>query len=112
VLSAGILISLMAPPLAFLGGFYAAFAGVACWGAGMGAMDAMLRAGISRVVSMNKRGRAFGAFNAVFGVMWFAGSWTMGALYEHSLAALVGLAIAAQLSAATVFFSLRHKIRA
>jgi predicted MFS family arabinose efflux permease len=117
VLSAGILISLMAPPLSFLGGsfFYtkaAAFAGVACWGAGMGAMDAMLRAGISRVVSMNKRGRAFGAFNAVFGVMWFAGSWTMGALYEHSLAALVALAIAAQLSAAAVFFSLRHKIRA
>jgi MFS family permease len=111
VLSAGILISLMAPPLAFLGGNYAAFAGVACWGAGMGVMDAILRAGISRVVSMNKRGRAFGAFNAVYGVMWFAGSWTMGVLYEHSVAALVGLAVVAQLSAAAVFFSLRDKIR-
>jgi len=116
VLSAGILISMLAAPLAFLGGTLvyakaAAFGGVACWGAGMGAMDAMLRAGISRVVSMNKRGRAFGAFNAVYGMMWFAGSWTMGLLYEHSLAALVWLAVVAQLSAAAVFFSLRDSIR-
>jgi predicted MFS family arabinose efflux permease len=112
VLSAGILISLAAPPLAFLGGPRAAFAGVACWGAGMGAMDAMLRAGIATVVSMNKRGRAFGWFNAVYGVMWFAGSWAMGLLYERSILALVGLAVAAQLSSAAVFFSLRRKIRA
>lgn len=111
VLSAGILISLLAPPLVFLGRRHAAFAGVACWGAGMGAMDAMLRAGIARVVSMNKRGRAFGAFNAVYGVMWFAGSWAMGLLYEHSIAALVALAVVAQLSAAVGFFSLRREIR-
>ena len=110
VLSAGILISMLAAPLAFMGGLREALGGVACWGAGMGAMDAMLRAGISRVVTMNKRGRAFGAFNAVYGVMWFAGSWAMGLLYEHSIAALVGLAVVAHLSSAAVFFSLRTKI--
>ena len=106
VLVAGILVSLLAPPLAFLGGFKAALAGVVCWGTGMGAMDAILRAGISKVVSMNKRGRAFGIFNAVYGVAWFAGSWTMGLLYDTSVGALVTLAVAAQLSSAAVFFSL------
>lgn len=111
VLAAGILISLLAPPFAFLGGFNAALAGVVCWGTGMGAMDAILRAGISKVVSMNKRGRAFGIFNAVYGVAWFAGSWTMGVLYDTSVGALVALAVAAQLSAAAVFFSLRREIR-
>ena len=38
---------------------------------------------------MNKRGGAFGAFNGVYGVMWFAGSVVMGLLYSHSLVALV-----------------------
>ena len=34
---------------------------------------------------MNKRGSAFGAFNGVYGVAWFAGSAVMGLLYDHSL---------------------------
>jgi hypothetical protein len=44
----------------------------------LGAQDATLRSGISQVVSMNKRGTAFGAFNAAYGVLWFLGSVTMG----------------------------------
>jgi hypothetical protein len=78
----------------------------------MGAQDATLRSGIARVVSMNKRGTAFGAFNAVFGVMWFAGSAAMGLLYEHSLVALVALGVAAQALAAGMFFSLRSRLAA
>ena len=34
---------------------------------------------------MNKRGTAFGAFNAAYGVLWFLGSVTMGVLYELPL---------------------------
>jgi hypothetical protein len=78
MLSAGTLISLAGLPLGFLGGPQAAIAGVACWAIGMGAQDACLRSGIAQVVSMNKRGSAFGAFNGVFGVAWFLGSVTMG----------------------------------
>src|ERR1039458_7918607 len=80
VLSYGILISLLALPLGFLGGTAAAVASVACWATGMGAQDACLRSGIAQVVSMNKRGSAFGAFNGVYGIMWFLGSATMGLL--------------------------------
>ena len=94
VLAFGILISLLALPLGFLGGPAAAIAGVACWAAGLGAQDATLRAGIAQVVSMNKRGSAFGAFNGVYGVAWFLGSAAMGLLYDHSLIALVVFGVA------------------
>jgi MFS family permease len=107
ILSFGILISLVGLPLGFLGGSTAAVASVACWAIGMGAQDATLRSGIAQVVSMNKRGSAFGAFNGVYGVMWFLGSATMGLLYGHSLMALVVFGMVAQLAAAILFFRLR-----
>jgi MFS family permease len=106
-MSAGILISLAGLPLGFLGGQAAAIAAVACWAVGMGAQDACLRSGIAQVVSMNKRGSAFGAFNGVFGIAWFLGSVTMGQLYGHSLMALVAFGATAQLIAAAMFFRLR-----
>ena len=77
---------------------------VACWATGMGAQDATLRSGISQVVSMNKRGTAFGAFNGAYGVLWFLGSVTMGLLYDHSLLALVIFGMVVQLIAAVMFF--------
>jgi MFS family permease len=110
VLVVGIVLSLAALPLAFLGGANEAMLSVVCWGLGMGAQDATLRSGIARVVSMNKRGTAFGTFNAVFGVAWFMGSAAMGLLYEQSLLFLVAFGVAAQLVAAAVFFSVRHRL--
>jgi hypothetical protein len=108
----GILISLMALPLGFLGGSAGAIASVACWATGLGAQDACLRSGIATVVSMNKRGGAFGAFNGVYGVMWFLGSITMGLLYSRSLVALVLFGMVAQLGAAVMFFRLRGMLTA
>jgi MFS family permease len=109
VLSFGILISLLALPLGFLGAFPGAVASMAFWGAGMGVQDATLRSGIAQVVSMNKRGGAFGAFNAVYGVMWFAGSTLMGFLYDRSVLALVGFGMGSQVLAAGAFFWLRTR---
>ena len=107
----GILISSLALPFGFLGGAAGAVAAVACWATGLGAQDACLRSGIATVVSMNKRGGAFGAFNGVYGVMWFLGSLVMGALYSRSLPALVWFGVALQLGAAVMFFQLRHALR-
>jgi MFS family permease len=106
----GILVSLLALPFGFLGGASGVYISVACWATGMGAQDATLRSGISQVVSMNKRGSAFGAFNLAYGVLWFLGSLTMGVLYDYSLFALVVFGIAAQLIAATLFVWLRRPL--
>lgn len=103
----GIFISMLSLPFGFLGGAVGAIASVACWATGLGAQDACLRAGIATVISMNKRGSAFGAFNGVYGVMWFLGSAVMGLLYSRSLGALVMFGIVAQLAAAFMFFRLR-----
>lgn len=111
-LAAGILVSLFALPLGFLGGHAAVFASIGCWATGLGAQDASLRGGIAQVVSMNKRGGAFGAFNGVYGVMWFAGSAVMGLLYDHSLIALVIFGITAQLIAAGMFVWLKRPLAA
>jgi MFS family permease len=111
-LAAGILVSLLALPLGFLGGHAAVFASVGCWATGLGAQDASLRGGIAQVVSMNKRGGAFGAFNGVYGVAWFAGSAVMGLLYDHSLIALVAFGVAAQLVAAGMFVWLKRPLAA
>ena len=108
VLAVGIIFSAIALPLGFLGGFTAAIAGVACWAAGLGAQDATLRSGIARIVSMDKRGAAFGSFNGVFGISWFLGSAAMGVLYDHSVVALVTFGMAMQAVAAVIFLVL-HK---
>jgi MFS family permease len=106
----GILVSLLALPFGFLDGPGGVYISVACWATGLGAQDATLRSGISQVVSMNKRGTAFGAFNAAYGVLWFLGSVTMGLLYDFSLLALVVFGMIAQVAAAMMFFWLRKPL--
>src|SRR5262249_31011520 len=111
VLVFGILATMFALPLGFLGGPATAAAAVMCWAAGLGVQDATLRAGIAQVVSMNKRGHAFGAFNGVFGVMWFVGSSIMGLLYSaHMLVAIVVFGLAFQVAAAVTFAWLRRPL--
>lgn len=112
VLAWGILISMLSLPLGFLGDATAATIGVCCWALGLGVQDASLRSGIAQLVSMNKRGNAFGTFNAVYGIMWFAGSATMGLLYDHWIVALVIFGLVAQITAAGMFFWLRKPLGA
>jgi MFS-type transporter involved in bile tolerance (Atg22 family) len=110
IISVGIIVSLLALPFGFLDGTAGVYISVACWATGLGAQDATLRSGISQVVSMNKRGTAFGAFNAAYGVLWFLGSVTMGVLYDFSLVALVVFGICAQVVAAVLFIWLRRPL--
>jgi hypothetical protein len=61
---------------------------------------------------MNKRGFAFGAFNGVFGVMWFLGSVTMGFLYERAIIARVAFGAIVQMVAGALFLRLRKALAA
>ena len=109
----GVVLAAASLPLCFLGGFSMALAGMVAWGAGMGAIDAVLRAGISKLVSMNKRGAAFGVFNAAYGAAWFVGSVIMGRLYDGVGAlALVIFGVAAQAVSILVFVWFRRRTEA
>jgi MFS family permease len=110
VLVVGVFVTMLALPLGFLGGQIGGVLAVACWAGGLGVQDATLRAGIAQAVSMNKRGTAFGAFNGVFGVMWFLGSVVMGLLYDRSLVALVVFGLVFQVAAAFLFAWLRRPL--
>jgi len=99
VLLPAILIAAAAAPLVFLGSTWLAIAGAVCWGVALGVETSALNAGVARLVSDRGRANAFGIFSAVFGIAWFAGSAALGALYDVSLTALVGVSVAAELAA-------------
>jgi MFS-type transporter involved in bile tolerance (Atg22 family) len=105
----GVLLSAASSPLVFFGSFYPALAGMALWGAGMGAQQTPLRAIIANLVPASRRGTAYGIFNTVFGVLWFAGSAAIGILYGRSLAAAVAFAVIAQLAAIPLLLFVRRR---
>jgi len=98
-------ISAFFAPLAFLvRAPLAAVAGVLLWGIGLGAQESILKAAVTTIVPKEKRGTAFGIFNAGFGAFWFLGSWAMGILYGISRPALAAFSLAAQLVSIPFFF--------
>ena len=90
-------ISAFFAPFAFSGSINLAIIGIALWGIGMGAQESILKAVIADMVMPERRGSAYGIFNAGYGLFWFAGSALMGILYDFSVPLLVGFSVAAQL---------------
>ena len=109
VLVTGVLLAAASNPLVFFGSFYAALAGMALWGAGMGALQSTLRARIADLVPTARRGSAYGIFNTAYGVLWFAGSSAIGILYGWSLAAAVAFAMIAQVAAIPMLLIARRR---
>ncbi|MGB6976746.1 MAG: MFS transporter [Gammaproteobacteria bacterium] len=73
--------------------------GIILWSVGMGAHDSLMRAVIANLIPINKRGSAYGIFNAVYGISLFLGNVIIGALYDVSIASLIVYSIFAQLVA-------------
>jgi MFS family permease len=86
-------------PLVFLGGMWAALAGAALWGLGMGVHESIIPAAVAPMVAPGRRASAYGLFTGVYGSSWMAGSVVIGALYGVSPGAVVAFAVAAQLAA-------------
>jgi predicted MFS family arabinose efflux permease len=93
------IISALAAPLAFLGGFWGALAGTALWGLGMGVHESIMPAAVAPMAPAQRRASAYGLFTACYGISWFLGSALMGLLYDTSLSALIVFSVAAELAA-------------
>jgi MFS family permease len=102
-------LSAAAAPLVFLGGFAAAVLGMAFWGVGTGAQESVMRATVSQLAPHGRRATAFGIFNAVYGMAWFAGSVVLGVLYDLSMVAVAVVSMALQAAALPVLFWLRGR---
>jgi MFS family permease len=105
-------LALFFAPLVFLANSpVAAIVGVLLWGIGMGAQESILKSAVTTIVTKERRGTAFGIFNAGFGACWFLGSWLMGILYDKSLLALVILSMISQLASLPFFFKTRGLLK-
>ena len=104
-----VLLSSFFAPMVFLGGFNWAIAGMILWGIGMGAQESILKAEIADMIPPEKRGTAFGTFNTVYGLFWFAGSTLMGYLYDFSVTSLIIFSVVTQLFAVLILSYLIHK---
>ena len=98
-------------PLVFLGGFSLVVAGMVCWGIGMGAQESIMRAAIADLVPSNRRGTAYGLFNAGYGLSWFLGSALIGILFDVSVGWLVAFSITAQLAAVPILLLTGRTLR-
>jgi MFS family permease len=99
-------------PLVFLGGFWAALAGAAVWGLGMGVHESIIPAAVAPMVPASRRASAFGLFTAGYGVAWFVGSVAIGALYDFSLPLPVAFCVIIDLAAVPAFVAVRRLLAA
>ena len=112
ILIAATIISSLFAPLVFLGDFYAAIFGIILWGVGMGAQESIMRAAIANMIPANKRGSAYGIFNAGYGLSWFLGSALIGIFYDISLPALIAFSVVTQLASIPFFMKAKTVVKA
>lgn len=91
-------------PLLFSGNLVAAVIGVMIWGIALGAQELILRAAVAQLAPAERRGAAYGLFNAGFGLSWFAGSAALGVLYDISLPGLIVVAVGLNLAAVAILW--------
>lgn len=97
-------------PFVFLGNFYLAMLGIMLWSIGIGAHESLMRAIIANMIEPRKRASAYGVFNAGFGTFWFAGSVTIGFLYDFSVLAVVIFSVVIQLFAIPLLIWIKTRI--
>lgn len=104
------LISVLFAPLVFLGGFWPAFVGTALWGLGMGVHESIVPAAVAPMVPIARRASAYGLFTAGYGLFWFLGSALIGTVYDHSVAATVGVCVVLELAAIPFFIAAQARL--
>ncbi len=77
--------------------------GMIIFGGVLGVHETIMRAAIADLTPMNKRGLAYGIFNAIYGLSWFLGGTILGFLYELSLHYLILFVLIMEILSLMVF---------
>ncbi|MFA5094463.1 MAG: MFS transporter [Candidatus Omnitrophota bacterium] len=104
------LLSIFIPFFAFSVNFTLALISAVIWGIVMGIHETIMKSAIADLTPMKKRGTGYGIFNTAYGLAMFAGSALMGVLYDHSIAALVVIAVVLQIAALPLFFLVKKEV--
>lgn len=99
-------LSAVVPLLSFTTNPALVWSGAIVWGAAMGIHESTLRAAVADLVPAAHRGTGYGVFTAVYGLAWLAGSTLIGALYGHSVTAVVVFTLVTQAVALMLFVPL------
>jgi MFS family permease len=102
------LLTLPIPFLAFSHSYSLVLIGMALWGVVMGIQETIMRAAIADLTPIERRGFAYGIFNAVYGAGWGLGGVVMGLLYGHSISYLILFAVVMELISVPLFLSVRR----
>jgi MFS family permease len=95
-------------PFAFSSSLPLVLVGLALWGIGLSAEESIFKAALTELIPPDRRAYGFGLYATVFGLFWFAGSATMGLLYDQAIAWLVIFSVTVQLVALPVFVLARR----
>ena len=87
------------PPLALTERLGTVIVGVVVWGMAVGVQDSTVKALVAELVPRDRRATAYGVFAAVQGTGALVGGVGAGALYEQSIALLIGVTAVVQLVA-------------
>jgi predicted MFS family arabinose efflux permease len=68
----------------------------------------VMRAAIAPFAPAEKRGTAYGVFNAAYGLAWFAGSSLLGLLYGWSLEAVAVASASLQASGLVILWGIQR----
>jgi MFS family permease len=83
--------------------------GAIVWGTAMGIHESTLRAAVTDLVPVHRRGAGFGNFTAVYGLAWLLGAATIGVLYEHGIRSVQIFVVATQILALALLIPLLRK---
>ncbi|MGH2406540.1 MAG: MFS transporter [Candidatus Limnocylindrales bacterium] len=104
------LLGALVVPLALLGSAPLALLGVVLWGVILSVHESTMAAVVAGMVPQHRTASAYGLFTMIFGVAWFAGSATLGILYDRSIDAAVVFAVVLQLAAVPILVLLARRL--
>ena len=85
--------TIIIPFFAFFSNIYMLVFSIAIWGILMGIHETIMRAAIADMTSPERRGTAYGIFNTVYGIAFFAGGIFIGYLYNISIYMIIAYVV-------------------
>jgi len=79
------------------------------FGVVLGMQETIQKAAVADIINVERRGTAYGVFNATFGLAWLIGGATIGMLYEMDFRLIIAYSILLQAGAAVLMSKLFWK---
>jgi MFS family permease len=111
VLMAVPLLTLPIPFLGFSQTYVLIIAAVILWGAVMGIHETIMRAAIADLVPREKRGRAYGIFNTMYGISLLLGSTAIGFFYDINITYIMVFAVVMEMAAIPILFLIQRSTK-